>query len=146
MRDLQVPLKADPGLSLEEMKDFVRNHFEDFVNRKKSEVALVNFSPDFLDHDEPTGVKVGPEAARKMMEAAYNRWPDLRVKVDDIFAEDDKVVVHNTWTATEATTGQQIEFHGFVMWRFANKKLVERWATITAPAPVRIKASQASNE
>jgi hypothetical protein len=38
------------------MKRFARNYFEDFVNRKKSEVALMNFSPDFLDHDEPTGV------------------------------------------------------------------------------------------
>ena len=29
-----VPSKADPGLSLEEMKTFVRNHFEDFVGLK----------------------------------------------------------------------------------------------------------------
>jgi predicted ester cyclase len=136
MRDFQVPAKADPGFSPKEMKEFVRNHFEDFVNRKKSEVAIVNFSGDFLDHDEPTGVEVGPESARKMMEAAYKRWPDLQVRVQDIFAEDDKVVVRNSWTATEAATGQKIEFHWFVLWRFANKKIVERWATITAPAPV----------
>ena len=136
MRHLQMPAKADPGLSSKEMKDFVRNHFEDFVNRKKSEVALINFGPDFLDHDEPTGVEVGPEAARKMMEAAYQRWPDLQVRVQDILAEDDKVVVRNSWTATDSATGQKIEFHGFVLWRFANKKIVERWATITAPAPV----------
>lgn len=139
MRDLLVPAKADPGLSLREMKEFVQNHFEDFVNRKKSEVALVNFSSDFLDHDEPTGVEVGPEAARNMMEAAYKRWPDLSVKVEDILAEGDRVMVRNSWTATEAETGQRIEFHGFVLWRFAKKKIVERWATITPPAPVRTK-------
>jgi hypothetical protein len=51
--------KADPGLSLEEMKTFVRNHFEDFVNRKRSEVALKNFSEDFLDHDKSGGVAIG---------------------------------------------------------------------------------------
>ena len=145
MRDLQVTAKADPGMNLSEMKDFVRTHFEDFVNRKKSEVALVNFSADFLDHDEPTGVEVGPEAAKRMMEAAYKRWPDLSVKVEDILAEGDRVVVRNSWTATEAATGQKIEFHGFVLWRFANKKIVERWATITSPA-VSTKAKQAGNE
>src|ERR1700730_247684 len=37
--NFEVPAIADPGLSLEEMKQFVRNHFEDVVNRKKSEVA-----------------------------------------------------------------------------------------------------------
>jgi predicted ester cyclase len=131
--DFQIPTEADPGLSLEEMKQFVRNHFEDFVNRRKSEVALKNFSSDFLDHDEPTGVEVGADAAKRMMEAAYKRWPDLQVMVEDILAEGDKVMVRNSWTARDATTGQKIEFHGFVLWRFANKKIVERWGTITPP-------------
>jgi predicted ester cyclase len=124
---------TEPGLSLAEMKQFVRDHFEDFVNKKKSEVALLNFSSDFFDHDEPGGVAIGPEAAKNMMDSAYKRWPDLHVQVEDILAEGDKVMVRNSWTATEAATGQQIEFHGFVLWRFANKKLVERWATITPP-------------
>jgi predicted ester cyclase len=131
-----VPEKADPGLSLDEMKTFVRNHFEDFVNRKKSEVALVNFSEDFLDHDEPGGVAVGAQAAKTMMEGAYQKWPDLHVTVEDILAEGDKVMVRNRWQATEKETGRKIEFHGFVLWRFARRKIVERWATITPPKPV----------
>ena len=131
-----VPAKADPGLTLEEMKLFVRNHFEDFVNRKKSEVALKNFSEDFLDHDEPGGVAVGALAAKTMMEGAYQKWPDLHVTVADILAEGDKVMVRNAWHATDQATGQKIEFHGFVLWRFAHKKIVERWATITPPKPV----------
>ncbi len=60
---------ADPGLSLEEMKAFVRNHFEDFVSQKKSDVALKNFSNDFLDHDEPGGGAVGAQVAKTMMES-----------------------------------------------------------------------------
>jgi predicted ester cyclase len=93
----------------------------------------LNFSSDFLDHDEPGGAAIGPEAAKSMMEYAYRRWPDLHVHLEDIIAEGDKVMVRNSWTATEASTGQQIEFHGFVLWRFSNKKIVERWATITPP-------------
>jgi len=77
----------------------------------------------------------GPEPAKKMMEAAYKRWPDLKVAIEDLLAEEDKVVVRNSWTGSEAATGEKIEFHGFVMWRFANKKIVERWATITPATP-----------
>jgi predicted ester cyclase len=131
-----VPAQADPGLSLAEMKTFVRHHFEDFVNRQKSEVALINFSEDFLDHDEPGGAAVGGQAAKTMMEGAYQKWPDLHVTVEDILAEGDKVMVRNSWQATEPATGQKIGFHGFVLWRFANRKIVERWATITPPKPV----------
>jgi len=135
-KTLPVPAKAPPGFNLEEMKNFVRQHFDDFVNRKRPEVALKNFSGDFLDHDEPGGAVAGPLAAKTMMENAYQRWPDLHVTVEDILAEGDKVMVRNSWTATDAATGQKVEFHGFVLWRFANKKIVERWATLTPPKPV----------
>jgi predicted ester cyclase len=97
-------------------------------------VALKNFSDDFLDHDEPGGAAVGPLAAKNMMEAVYQRWPDLQVSVEDILAEGDKVMVRNIWTATDKSTGRRISFHGFVLWRFANRKIVERWATLTSPA------------
>ncbi len=104
---LPVPAKADPGFTLEEMKAFVRRHFDDFVNRQQSDVALKNFSADFLDHDEPGGAVAGPLAAKTMMEHAYQRWPDLRVAVVDILAEGDKVMVRNIWTATEKATGKK---------------------------------------
>jgi predicted ester cyclase len=134
---LPVPAKADPGFALEEMKNFVRQHFDDFVNRKLSDVALKNFSEDFLDHDEPGGAVVGPLAAKTMMEHAYQRWPDLHVTVEDILAEGDKVMVRNVWTATEKSSGKKIQFGGFVLWRFANRKIVERWATLTPPAEIQ---------
>ncbi len=136
-KTLPVPAQADPGFTLAEMKSFVRKHFDDFVNRKMSEVALQNFSADFLDHDEAGGPVIGPLAAKTMMENAHQRWPDLHVEVEDILAEGDKVMVRNTWTATEKSSGKKIEFHGFVLWRFANRKIVERWATITPPQEVK---------
>jgi ketosteroid isomerase-like protein len=134
---LPVPAQAPPGFRLEEMKDFVRKHFDDFVNRKLSGVALKNFSGDFLDHDEPGGAVVGPLAAKTMMEHLYQLWPDLHVEVEDILAEGDKVMVRNVWTATEKSSGRKITFRGFVLWRFANRKIVERWATLTPPQAVQ---------
>jgi hypothetical protein len=59
MPKLPIPATAEPGMSLDKMKQFVRDHFEDFVNRKKPEVALTNLSDDFLDRDEPYGESVG---------------------------------------------------------------------------------------
>jgi predicted ester cyclase len=131
-----VPAVEPPGMTLEEMKNFVKHHFEVFVNQKDSTQAERSFAPDFLDHDEPTGIEVGIESAKAMMEKAYLRWPDLHVTVEDILAEGDRVMVRNRWTATESSSGQRVEFHGFVLWRFANRKIVERWATLTPPRPL----------
>lgn len=125
----------ESGLSLDEMKTFVRNHFEHFVNGKDLTQAERSFSPDFFDHDEATGPAIGIEPAQFMMKKAFERWPDLKVTIEDILAEADKVMVRNVWQATESSTGREIEFRGFVLWRFARGKIVERWATLTPPSP-----------
>jgi hypothetical protein len=39
--------------SPEEMKAFVRRHFEDFVNNQRAEVIRENMAADFLDHNGP---------------------------------------------------------------------------------------------
>ena len=128
----------DPGLSVEEMKQFVRNHFENFVNKKDLTQAERSFTDGFFDHDEVTGPAVGVVAAQLMMRKALERWPDLHVTIEDILAEKDKVMVRNTWRATEASSGLKIEFRGFVLWRFAGGRIVERWATLTTPYPAEV--------
>ncbi|SRR5579883_488765 len=122
--------------TLEQNKAFIRNHFEEFVNRKNAAIAYQNFAPDFLDHDEPYGESVGPEPAMKMMQATYAKYPDIHVTVEDILAEGDKVMVRNVWRGTDAATGQQVEFKGFVLWRLADGKIAERWATLTPPKAI----------
>jgi ketosteroid isomerase-like protein len=125
-------------MTLEEMKSFVRQHFEDFVNRRKLDVADVNFSTDFVDHgtDVPPGTPPGPQGAKQYVGAALERFPDMHVTIDDIIAEGDKVVVRNTWTGTDRQSGKRLGFSGIVMWRMRDGKLVERWAYLQAPQAV----------
>jgi predicted SnoaL-like aldol condensation-catalyzing enzyme len=122
--------------TLEQNKKFIRNHFEEVVNRKNSAIAYQNFAPNFLDHDGPYGESVGPEPAKQMMEWAYEKYPDLHVTVEDMIAEGDKVMVRNLWCGTDSSTGKKIEVKGFVLWRLADGKIAERWATITPPTEI----------
>jgi ketosteroid isomerase-like protein len=118
------------GMTQAEAKDFVRCHFEDFVNRKLLDVADVNFAPDFVDRgsDIPPNMPPGPAGAKAYVGGALRTFPDLHVTVDDAIAEDDKVVVRNTWGATDTKSGKTIRFCGIVIWRIAHRQLVERWA------------------
>ena len=50
-----------------------------------------------------------------------------------MIAEDDKVVVEITWTATDSQKGKRLAFRGIVIWRIAGRKIVERWAYLEAP-------------
>jgi predicted ester cyclase len=119
--------------TLEQNKEFIRNHFEEIVNRKNSAIADQNFASDFIDHEEPFVGSVNPEVVKQTMEKAYAKYPDLHVTIEDMIAEGDKVMMRCTWRGTDAFTGKKSEFKGFVLWRLAEGKLAERWATITPP-------------
>jgi predicted ester cyclase len=125
------------GMTHDELKRFIRNHFEDFVNRQRPDVADLNFAPDFVDHgdDLPPGLAPGPEGAKQYIESAYKRFPDIHVSIEDMIAEDDKVVVRNRWTATESASGHRVEFSGIVIWRVAARQIHERWAYLQKPHP-----------
>ena len=78
----------------------------------------------------------GPAGAKAYVGGAYKKFPDIRVEILDLIAEDNKVVVRNHWIGTEAASGQKYEFSGIVIWRIEHRQLVERWAYLTPPTVV----------
>ena len=127
-----------PPFTIEEAKAFVRNHFEEFVNRKNIAIGEKNLSPNFVDHgtDVPPGLPPGPAGAMQYVGGALKRVPDLHVTIHDIIAEQNRVVVRNTWTGTDTTQNKKITFGGIVIWRIANRQLAERWAYLEPPKAV----------
>jgi len=130
-------LNSKTGMTHAEMREFIRGHFEEFVNKGNVEIGNVNFAADFVDHgaDVPPRTPPGPAGAIQYVRGALKRFPDLHVRIDDMIAEDDRVAVRNHWTATDAQSGKRFEFRGIVIWRIADRKIVERWAYLEAPHP-----------
>jgi predicted ester cyclase len=69
-----------------------------------------------------------------MMEGMYKALPDLHLTIEEMIAEEDKVVCRNIWRWTDSASGKKMQFHGFVLWRFEGDRIAERWATGTPPA------------
>jgi hypothetical protein len=46
------------GITDRQAQEFIRNHFEELVNRKNVTIARVDFAPNFVDHgaDLPPGL------------------------------------------------------------------------------------------
>ncbi len=134
---MQHAVNPKTGMTHAEMKQFIRDHFENFVNRQRLDVADVNFAAGFVDHgdDIPPGLPPGPAGAKQYVGGAYKRFPDIHVTIEDMIAEDDRVVVRNRWTGTEAATGQRVQFFGIVIWRIAGRQIQERWAYLQKPHP-----------
>ena len=117
----------------DEMKAYVRRHFEAFVNQKNVDIADETLAASFMDHDGPGGKPIDREGDKAMMRGMHARFPDLCVTIEDMIAEGDKVVCRNVWRATDAASGKSIWFKGIVIWRFADGKIVERWASVEPP-------------
>ena len=74
-------------MTLDQMKKFVREHFEDFVNQRKAAVIRKNMTADFYDHDGPGGKPTGVDGDEQMMIAMYKSMPDLHVTIEEMVAE-----------------------------------------------------------
>jgi predicted ester cyclase len=130
-----MPDPAD-NAELDANTKLVIDHFDAFVNQRDLDAIERNVAADFLDHDGPGGKPADRAQDREMMARMHQRFPDLRVEVRDHVAQGDRVVVRNVWTGTNPQTGARVEFHGFVMWRIADGKIAERWATVTPMQPL----------
>jgi predicted ester cyclase len=122
------------NLTLDQMKQFVRDHFEDFVNKRNAAVIHKNMTADFYDHDGPGGKPAGVAGDEQMMIAMHRSMPDLHLTIEDMIAEGDKVMCRNVWRFTDTASRKKMQFRGFVLWRFDGGKIAERWATVTPPA------------
>ena len=118
-------------LTPDQMKQFVRNHFEDFVNKRNAAVIHKNMTSDFYDHDGPSGKPTDAKGDEQMMVGMYKAMPDLHLTIEEMIAEGDKVVCRNVWRATDGK--KKVEFKGIVIWRLANGRIVERWASVDPP-------------
>jgi predicted SnoaL-like aldol condensation-catalyzing enzyme len=118
-----------------EMKEFIRNHFEELENRKDLRIGEVNFAAGFVDHgaEVPPGLPPGPAGAIQYVGAALKKVPALRLSIEDLIAENDKIVVRNHGRGTDAASKHRLELSGIVIWRIANRQIVERWAYLESP-------------
>jgi len=122
-------------LTLDQMKNFVRSHFEDFVNKRNAAVIQKNMTTNFYDHNGPGNKPTDRNGDERMMVEMYKAMPDLHLTIEDMIAEGDKVMCRNIWRWTDPSSKKKMEFHGFVLWRFQGNQIAERWATFTAPTP-----------
>jgi len=93
-------------------------------------------APDYIEHTPLPGQGIGIEGIRDRYTMLFNAF-DLVFTVDDVIAEDDKVVLR--WTQTGANVGPLLGMPatnrssrttGIEIWRVENGKLAEHWDVV----------------
>jgi steroid delta-isomerase-like uncharacterized protein len=124
-------------MSLEANKALVRRQFEELINRKNLSIIDSDMAPDFVDHEAVPGLPSGLAGVRAWISNLHQVCPDFHVTIEDMIAEGDRVVVRNTWRGTHTgpllgipPTGRSFVLKGIVIWRIADARICERWATL----------------
>ena len=93
-------------------------------------------APDAVDHDPAPNQGLGPEGFITYFTELRTAFPDLKIAVDHMVADDDNVAFAYTVTGTHdgplmglAPTGKKISARGMQITRFENGMQVERWGS-----------------
>ena len=122
-------------MSTEQNKALSRRFMEEVFNQGNLNLVDELVAPDFVEHEElPPGFPPGREAVKAFSTTFRGAFPDLKVTIDDLIAEGDKVVIRGTWSGTHqgelmgiAPTGKSVSFGVIDTVRIAGGKLVEHW-------------------
>lgn len=111
--------KAAPHQSsnLEKNKQTIRNFIEDTLNRH--DIAAVNRY--FAEN---------PRQFKQFLSGFFQRFLDSDTTIDHILAEDDKVLVMMTGTATDNQTGKRVTIKSADLFRIENGTIAEPWDVV----------------
>jgi steroid delta-isomerase-like uncharacterized protein len=111
--------------------------FDEIFNQGKFRVADEIYAPDFQNHGlhRSADLKTDQEAVH----AEKKAFPDLRMSVQEIVAEGDRVAVLWTLQGTHTgsgyaglpPTGTRVEVRGITIWRIVDGRIVEEWSSFS---------------
>ena len=117
----------------DENKALVRRAWEAFAGQEGLDRLAAFYAADYVAH-RTDGETSGWAANRRYMEAVFAAFPDLRVTVEDLVAEGDRVVSRVTLRGTHrgelygiAPTGAAVAFVGTNVARVEGGKIAEEW-------------------
>lgn len=122
-------------MSAEENKELIRRHTSAF-NEKRLEVIDETVDINYVDHGPFKGQLPGREGMKQAHQYFYEGFPDIYQTIDDMVAEDDKIVVRWTCTGTHlghfvsvpiAPTGKVASVRGIDIFRITDGKIAECW-------------------
>ena len=120
-------------MTSDDTKSIVRQYLEHLYNRGDAGAADAIIDPDVIFHEPAQAIR-GREALKVRAVTFRTAFPDLRVDLDDVLAEGDRVATRWTLHGTHcgefaglAATGKTVRVSGITIWRIAGGKIREAW-------------------
>lgn len=124
----------------EENKEIVRRYYKEAVEQGQTELLEELVADDVVNHNPLSDETLTPEEAegfegfRRHVMAAKEGFPDATIQIEDLLAEDDKVMIRFTFEGTHEgrfggiePTGNRVSQSNLGLFRISDGKIAERW-------------------
>jgi len=115
-------------------KALMRRLFEEGFHSGKLAVVDEIFHPNFVDRSTPEQPP-GTEGVKDYISMVRTGFPDISITIEDLVAEEERVVVRTTWRGTHlgeyegiAPTGKQVTRSMIQIFHVKDGKLLEEWS------------------
>lgn len=126
-----------PAMSADEIKATIRRFVEELYSKGNTAIAGEMLAPSFVDHTAQPPIP--PDRQGLLQDALQMRaaFPDLRITVDDMVIEGDKVAVLTTMSGTHEgeyygvpipPSHKRATSRGITLVRFSDGKIAEWWS------------------
>jgi len=126
-----------PGSTHEQHEILLTRWFEELWNKKNYDVAQKLLHSDFVDHGDGNQDKQGADSAAETIKTWHAGFPDGRMTLEDIYTEDDRVVVRTTFRGTHsgpfggvAPSGKKVTVTSIGIDRIVDGKIAESWGDL----------------
>lgn len=113
-------------------KTVIRAFVEDVINQGRLERANDLVAEDFIELDPLPGQQQGKEGLKDVIAAMRAAFPDIHWVLEEMIAEDDKVVSRFTWTGTHRgsflgipSTNRKVSVKGVVIDRLEAARMAD---------------------
>jgi steroid delta-isomerase-like uncharacterized protein len=110
--------------------------FAEGVNTGNYDLFNDVVAPDSIDHDPAPGQVPGPQGYRALFAEMRKAFPDMKVELAKLVADEDNVAFAYTFTGTHKgplmgipATGRKVKIRGMQISQFRDGKMVERWGS-----------------
>ncbi|MFO7916609.1 MAG: ester cyclase [Anaerolineae bacterium] len=124
-------------MSVKENKATIRRFWDQVFNERDLDLIDELFTADWAYHGAGGQELKDPEELKGFLSMYFNAFPDMHATVEDVIAEDDRVVSRATGRGTHegelmgvAPTGKQIEVMVICITRFEDGKIAEDWELV----------------
>lgn len=119
-------------MSIATNKAIVRRYVEQVLNEKRHDLVEEFLTENIELHG--SGVAPGLEVVKQWFTTYATAFPDGRTVMEDVVAEEDRVVTRTTFNGTHLAeiegipaTGKKVSMPGITIFRLDNGKIAEGW-------------------